>query len=85
MNIWAAEWHSKNRLDGERRHIIYDNCLPALFRTRRECREFIKDTYGYIAERPDLQIEPHGWRVPHAIKVKIIANNHRSLRPERGR
>jgi len=70
-NLWAAEWHSKNLLDGERRHIIYNNCLPALFRTRRECREFIKDKYGYIAERPDLRDEPHGWLLPQAVKVII--------------
>jgi len=73
--LWAAEWHSKNQLDGERRHIIYENLLPALFRTRRECRDFIKEKYGYIAERPDLQNEPHGWRLPQAIKVKIIMAN----------
>jgi len=69
--LWAAEWHSKNYLDGDRRHIIYENLLPALFKTRRECRAFIKEKYGYIAERPDLQAEPHGWRTPKAVKVII--------------
>ena len=72
VNLWAAEWYSKNLLDGERRHIINLNCLPALFRTRRECRAFIKEKYGYIAERPDLRVEPHGWRMPQAVKVEII-------------
>ncbi len=71
INLWAAEWHSNCRLDGETRHIIYDNCLPVLFRTRQKCREFIKDTYGYIANRPDLRAEPHGWRTPQPIKVTI--------------
>ena len=72
VNLWAAEWHSNNELDGECRHIIYENCLPALFRKRKECRAFIKDKYGYIADRPDLRAEPHGWRIPQAVKVEII-------------
>ncbi len=72
MNLWAAQWHSKNKLDGEVKHICYENCLPALFRTRKECRAWIKETYGYIAGRPDLQDEPHGWRMPQAIKVIIL-------------
>ena len=72
-NLWAAQWHSKNRLDGETRHIINgDFCLPVLFRTRRECREFIQKHYGYIKEREDLRREPHGWRLPKAIKVQVL-------------
>lgn len=75
INIWAAEWHSRNSLDGDRRYIILGNdCLPLLFRTRRECRAFIKEKYGYIADRPDLRAEPHGWQMPQAIKVKVFYN-----------
>ncbi len=73
MNLWAAEWHSQNMPDGERRYIIYEGYLPALFRTRRECRQFIQTRYGYIAVRPDLREEPFGWRMPGAIKVKVEA------------
>jgi hypothetical protein len=72
VNLWVAEWHSRNRLDGDTRHIIYDdNCLPDLFRTRKVCREFIKNKYGYIAERKDLRQEPHGWRMPQARKAIV--------------
>ena len=71
MNIWAAQWRSNNNLDGIRKHIIYENCKPALFRSRKECREFIESHYGYIAEREDLQEEPHGCQMPIPIKVKI--------------
>lgn len=71
-NLWAAQWYSKNRLDGETRHIIYDDCLPALFRTRHECREYIKEKYGYIKSRQDLHQEPHGWRVPRPIIIQVI-------------
>jgi hypothetical protein len=70
--LWAAQWHSHNKLDGHFRHILYDeNCLPALFRTRSKAREWINVNYGYIRIRPDLRQEPHGWRIPVAIRVKI--------------
>mgnify|MGYP001575301697 CR=1 FL=1 len=69
--IWAGQWHSKNTLDGETRHILFENFLPVLFHTRRECREYIKEKYGYIKDREDLRSEPHGWRVPKAIRVVI--------------
>ena len=72
MTIWAALWRSKNRRDGITKHFLYVDCLPALFKTRRECREFIEEKYGYISTRPDLQEEPHGWQKPTPVKVKII-------------
>ena len=75
MSLWAGEWHENCKLDGESRHILYENRLPVLFRTRRECRAFIKDRYGYIADRPDLRAEPHGWRMPQAVRVKILTTN----------
>ncbi len=69
--IWAAQWYSKNKLDGVSRHIIFKNGLPVLFRTRRECRTYIKENYGYIADREDLRDEPHGWRLPRPVKVVV--------------
>jgi len=71
VNLWVGQWYSHNRLDGVTKHILYDNCLPVLFRTRRECREYIKEKYGYIKDRKDLREEPHGWRLPRAIKVVV--------------
>ena len=71
MNIWAAQWHSHNKLDGDTKRICYEDGFPKLFHTRRECRDYIKKKYGYIAERPDLRTEPHGWLMPQAIKVVI--------------
>ena len=41
-------------------------------KTRREAREWIKKHYGYISERPDLQIEPHGWKMPVPVKVRVV-------------
>lgn len=75
-NLWAAKWHSKNRRDGETNYLILFDCQsPTLFfmvfKTRQACRAFIKKRYGFIADRPDLQAEPFGWRVPQAVKVEI--------------
>ncbi len=70
--LWAVRWHSRNKLDGDTKHILYENCLPMLFRTRKEARVWIENKYGYIRSRPDLRGEPHGWRLPKAIKVVII-------------
>lgn len=69
---WAVRWRSVSRLDGVTEHWCWDYCKPALFMTRREARAYIKQEYGYIAERPDLRGEPHGWRMPRAVKVRVI-------------
>jgi hypothetical protein len=72
---WAVEWHSVNVLDGNRRHLIW-NPEPGpgafrLFRTRRECRAYIEERYGDIRWREDLRTEPHGWRMPQAVRVTV--------------
>lgn len=41
------------------------------FATRQAARAFIRDRYGYIATRPDLRAEPHGWRLPIPVRIKI--------------
>lgn len=71
MNLWAAEWCSKNKLDGEWRHFMNENCLPVLFRTRAACRAWIDANYDYIRHRKDLRQEPLGWRMPKPVKVVI--------------
>ena len=45
--------------------------MPRIFRTRKQANDFIREKYGYIAVRKDLRNEPHGWRLPKAIKVTI--------------
>ena len=74
MSIWAAQWRSKNNLDGVTEYIIYDTMtrLPALFKTRQQARDYITKNYGYIRDREDLRVEPHGWRVPRAVKVSVV-------------
>ncbi len=65
-NLWAALWCGK----GQTEHIINENCLPKLFRTKQECRLWIKEKYGYIKYRKDLREYPHGWRLPKPVKVE---------------
>jgi hypothetical protein len=71
---WSALWHSKNRLNGLREHLCFENGLPALFVTRKQCREWIAEKYGYIKTRRDLREEPHGWRIPRPVRVTITVN-----------
>jgi len=68
---WGVMWSHKNRKDGACKHIICENGIPPLFRTRKEAREFIAKTYGYIKDSPTLRKEPHGWRMPVPIRVEI--------------
>ena len=76
MSLWMPLWKSSNRLDGKSRNLIkfhykYPGRVLA-FSTRRECREFIEKHWGYIKFRKDLRAEPHGWRLPEAVKVDIF-------------
>ena len=68
---WGVMWRSDSR-SGRSRHLMYKNRIPVMFVTRREAREWIKKNYGYISERPDLQIEPHGWKMPVPVKVRVV-------------
>lgn len=69
---WGVLWRSENKLDGgKREYLMWQKGQPLLFRTRREARQYINDSYGYIRDRIDLQEEPHGWKMPKAVKVKV--------------
>lgn len=72
---WGGLWREDSRLDGRVEHLLFEHCLPALFRTRREARAFIAEHYGYIAERADLRAEPFGWKMPIPVRVTITAND----------
>lgn len=74
---WGVLWRSDCRLDGKRERFMFRDLQPALFKTRREARAWIKESYGYIAERPDLRAEPHGWKVPQAIRVAVTLETTR--------
>lgn len=71
--FWSVKWigNPYERL-GIPSHIIYENLLPVLFKTRSEAREFVKAKYGFIAEREDLRNPPFNWRMPQIIKVEVV-------------
>ena len=72
--LWGGMWRSENKLDGKTQHLLNrGGGVPLLFRTRKEVREFINQDYGYIREREDLREEPHGWKMPIPVRVKVIA------------
>jgi hypothetical protein len=52
-------------------HIIRENGIPPLFVTKKECNEWIKERFGYIATRSDLRKAPHGWRMPIPVEVVV--------------
>jgi hypothetical protein len=68
---WGALCRRRNQLDGYREHIAFRNCMPVLFHTRAEARQWIKDNYGYMRDRPDLRAEPHGVLATVPCKVRI--------------
>lgn len=68
---WAIRWESgPNSIDGERAYFVGGPSL--LFKTKRECCEYIQDHWGYIRKRPDLHRFPHGWRMPKAVRVTVV-------------
>lgn len=71
IQLWAPKWSQTSKLDGHRENLIWHDLMPAIFRSRRECREFIEREFGYIRHRDDLRREPHCWRMPRAVKVEV--------------
>jgi hypothetical protein len=69
--LWAVKWQSHNELDGYRSHFMNENCVPVLFTKRAAARAWVKQTHGYVANRPDLRAEPHGWLVPRPVRVRV--------------
>jgi hypothetical protein len=67
---WAIKHSSRNRLDGYREWLAHENCVPMLFTTRTAARAHIVKKMA-IYSRPDLRREPHGWKTPRVIRVKI--------------
>jgi hypothetical protein len=76
---WGAEWYSRNRLNGTTRYLMWiEPNRPALFSTRQAARAWIHERYGYIRGRRDLRTEPHGWRLPRAVRVRWTLNRVKS-------
>jgi hypothetical protein len=68
---WMPMWRA-NPPSGADYHLI-GPIEKTLFRTRRECRQWIQIEYGYIARRKDLRVAPCWWRMPIPVRVRITA------------
>ena len=71
MAVWGILWRRKNKDDGIRDHLIYEDRIPKLFVTRTAAKAFIDEKYGYLRNRPDLRAEPFGYRMPKPVRVAI--------------
>ena len=72
LRAWAVEGHIRNRSDGDRRDLVWNRTDRfRVFETRRECRAYIEGDWGFLRTRPDLRAEPHGWRIPRAVRVTV--------------
>jgi hypothetical protein len=72
LRRWAVEWYARNQRDGVTSYVLWkEPTVPALFLTRQAARAWIERQYGYIRHRRDLRTEPHGWRLPRAIRVDV--------------
>ena len=73
-SAWGILWRSDNRLDGKCEHLFIRFGSYGLFQTRKACRDFIEEEYGWIRARDDLRREPYGWKMPKAVRVSITPN-----------
>jgi len=64
-HCWGLKWRSKNKLSGLNEYVTGVYPTRSIARREREMR------FGYIRTRPDLQSEPHGWKVPAVVRLKI--------------
>ena len=71
---WAILRRSDNLLDGYREWLEGEpngTTHTRLFATRKLAREHIAKEWGFLKSRPDLQREPHGWRMPRVVAVSV--------------
>ena len=71
---WALLWRSHNALNGKSEYVLGEGPEKPvlLFQSRQDARDAIEMKFGYIRQRPDLQREPHGWRMPLPVRVKVL-------------
>jgi len=85
---WAVKWRGENRLDGVTEHLIGCAVIDrhdalsgyniATFATREQARKWKKERCGYISKRSDLRREPHGWKTPTVVKVRVTVEEFES-------
>lgn len=78
---WGVVDTSDNQLDGFVQKLIggvrfgspdhLSGYRIMVFKSRAAARAHIEKHYGYMRTRPDLKAEPHGWRMPKAMRVRV--------------
>ena len=63
---------------------MFERGMPVVFGTRAEARQWIGQRFGYIRYRQDLRREPHGWRMPKAVRIQVLVRERgaRESKPE---
>lgn len=64
---WAVKWRSTGDT-----HLVHRNCMPVLFRTRDEARQWIETEFHWIKGRKDLREAPFSWKMPIPVRIKIV-------------
>ena len=72
---WGVEWRSADHDGGQTRRLQWSpEEGPGdyrLFRTKAACERYIRERYGYIANRHDLRGGVFNWRMPKAVRVIV--------------
>lgn len=74
LEAWAIQHRSRNSVDGETTWLegcTDEQTRTLLFATKAAASTYIAKEHGYIARRPDLLAEPHGWTVPVPVRVTV--------------
>ena len=80
---WAVRWRNVGFSPSE--HILYEDRMPVMFRTRAEARAYIDQKFGYIRTRKDLRTWPHCWRIPQPIRAKVVPDGSLFLKAKKDR
>ena len=66
---WCVLWDSRHE-----QHLMFDGPKPLAFKTKKQCKKFIDEKWGYIKNRPDLKTAPYYWRLPKPVRIRIEYN-----------
>lgn len=51
--------------------IMWKNCYPLLFVTKKQAKEYADKEWGYLRKREDIRRAPHFWRMPKIIRITL--------------
>jgi len=78
---WAIKHVTDSRLDGHREWLegnarfsvpaCVAGCHKVVYKTRAEARRHIRLHHGYMKKGSYLRTNPHGWKMPVAVRCRI--------------